>query len=181
MALHLPTTTRPVQTQPRAAYALPGLRCGAPQRPDRVREHGAPTAAANLRQCRHNVANPMIESSRRSGHFDARWHTNSSRPPRTLVPGAEDDVRSIQNWENEGGRYATNNKTDAPAGLEWYAFASRYFPGRRRHDLEALKAYEAYRSATVAPSSVPRRPPEAADVIRRRAHRPSRSREVSAI
>jgi hypothetical protein len=32
------------------------------------------------------------------------------------------------------------------AGLEWYAFLSRYFPYRRRHDHQALKAYEAYRS-----------------------------------
>lgn len=89
----------------------------------------------------------MIASSRRQGHFDPRWHTNSSRPPRALVPAADDGGPSIQNWENEGGRYATTDQTDAPAGLEWYAFFSRYFPGRRRHDLEALKAYEAYRSA----------------------------------
>jgi len=39
-----------------------------------------------------------------------------------------------------------------PAGLEWYPFLSRYFPDRCRHDLEALKAYEANRSAAVAPS-----------------------------
>ena len=39
-----------------------------------------------------------------------------------------------------------------PAGLEWYAFLSHYFPDRRLHDLEALKANEAYRSAAVAPS-----------------------------
>ncbi len=70
-----------------------------------------------------------------------------------------------------------NDETDAPAGLEWYAFSGRYYPGRRRHDLEALKTYEAYRSAAIAPSSVPRRP----DVIRRRSHRPSRSFGVSAI
>jgi hypothetical protein len=123
----------------------------------------------------------MIQSSRRHGHFDPRGHINSSRPPPALAPAAEDDVRSIQNWENEGGRYATNNQTGARAGLEWYAFSNRYFPGRSRHDLEALKAYEAYRSAAVAPSSVPRRSPEAADVIRGGSRRPSRSSEVSAI
>jgi hypothetical protein len=39
-----------------------------------------------------------------------------------------------------------------PSGLEWYAFLSRYFPGRRRHDLEALKAYEPYRSAVAGNS-----------------------------
>ncbi len=34
---------------------------------------------------------------------------------------------------------------DAPAGLDWQAFSAAYFPGRRRHDLEALTAYGAYR------------------------------------
>jgi hypothetical protein len=33
----------------------------------------------------------------------------------------------------------------APAGLDWYAFSARYFPGRRRHDLEAVRAYGAYK------------------------------------
>jgi hypothetical protein len=30
-------------------------------------------------------------------------------------------------------------------GLDWQSFSSAYFPGRRRHDLEALIAYGAYR------------------------------------
>jgi hypothetical protein len=34
---------------------------------------------------------------------------------------------------------------DVPAGLRWQAFSAAYFPGRRRHDLEALTAYGAYR------------------------------------
>ena len=29
--------------------------------------------------------------------------------------------------------------------LDWQAFTARYFPERRRHDLEALTAYAAYR------------------------------------
>ena len=33
----------------------------------------------------------------------------------------------------------------APAGLDWQDFSATYFPGRRRHDLEALTAYGAYR------------------------------------
>ena len=33
----------------------------------------------------------------------------------------------------------------APAGLDWQAFSAAYFPERRRHDLEALTAYGAYR------------------------------------
>ena len=34
-----------------------------------------------------------------------------------------------------------------PEDLDWQAFFATYFPGRRRHDLEALTAYCAYRSA----------------------------------
>ncbi len=30
-------------------------------------------------------------------------------------------------------------------GLDWQSFSAAYFPGRRRHDLEALTAYGAYR------------------------------------
>jgi hypothetical protein len=30
-------------------------------------------------------------------------------------------------------------------GLDWQSFSSAYYPGRRRHDLEALIAYGAYR------------------------------------
>ena len=32
----------------------------------------------------------------------------------------------------------------APAGLSWTAFSERYFPGRRRHDLEVLRAFSKY-------------------------------------
>jgi hypothetical protein len=98
----------------------------------------------------------MIESSRRHGYFDARWNTNTVRPPRALVPASDERGHSVQRWENEGGRYTTTTQTDAPAGLEWYAFSNRYFPGQGRHHLEALEAYEAYRSAATPPGPVPR-------------------------
>jgi hypothetical protein len=35
--------------------------------------------------------------------------------------------------------------TDSAENLDWEEFSARYFPGRRRHDLEALTAYSAYR------------------------------------
>jgi hypothetical protein len=31
--------------------------------------------------------------------------------------------------------------------LDWSAFLARFFPNRRRHDFEALAAYESYRHA----------------------------------
>jgi hypothetical protein len=81
-------------------------------------------------------------------------------PACALPAVAADDGPSLLRWENEGGSYSMTDAPDLevdgcekpPAGLDWYAFLSRYFPGRRRYDLEALKAYEAYRSAAVAPS-----------------------------
>jgi hypothetical protein len=32
------------------------------------------------------------------------------------------------------------------ARLDWQAFSSRFFPGRGRHDLQVLKAYDEYRN-----------------------------------
>ena len=43
-------------------------------------------------------------------------------------------------------------------GLDWLEFIAAYFPGRRRHDLEALTAYSAYkrsRDAGAGPSVEP--------------------------
>lgn len=40
---------------------------------------------------------------------------------------------------------AVASGADVPAGLDWRVFSAAYFPGRRRHDLEALTAYGAYR------------------------------------
>ena len=52
----------------------------------------------------------------------------------------------------ETKRSATNHVASAVAGgarvtdgLDWQSFSAAYFPGRRRHDLEALTAYGAYR------------------------------------
>ena len=104
---------------------------------------------------------PMIrtagDAESRASHVVDRF----SQQPHALVPAVGRDAGpSIDSWENEGGSYPMTDAPDLevdgcekpPAGLDWYAFLSRYFPGRRRHDLEALKAYEAYSSAAVAPS-----------------------------
>ena len=52
----------------------------------------------------------------------------------------------------EGTRPTTNHVAPAaassahlPDGLDWQKFSAASFPGRRRHDLEALAAYGAYR------------------------------------
>jgi hypothetical protein len=38
----------------------------------------------------------------------------------------------------------------ASLGLDWQEFSSSYFPGRRRHDMEALTAYRAYKLLQLA-------------------------------
>ncbi len=45
----------------------------------------------------------------------------------------------------ESAGSAVAGSADAPDGLDWETFSAAYFPGRRRHDLEALTAYGAYR------------------------------------
>jgi hypothetical protein len=41
------------------------------------------------------------------------------------------------------------------SGLDWQEFSSTHFPGRRRHDMEALTAYEAYKRSPVADEPAP--------------------------
>jgi hypothetical protein len=42
------------------------------------------------------------------------------------------------------------------ARLDWQAFCAHYFPDRRRHDFEVLKAYEAYRNGSPMEERFPR-------------------------
>jgi hypothetical protein len=64
----------------------------------------------------------MIEPSRRHGHFDPRF-----------------SIRLAS---------ATRRVDEVPGGLDWAAFAGRLFPGPRRHDFQALRAYEAYKDGS---------------------------------
>jgi hypothetical protein len=79
-----------------------------------------------------------VDPSRRHGRFDLRW------PARPL--------RGAADWRAP----APVGLGDVPDGLDWEAFSTRYFPGRRRHDLEAISAYDAYtHGPTVAEGSRP--------------------------
>jgi hypothetical protein len=60
----------------------------------------------------------------RAGRFDAERE-------RPLTEGAAAAVAS--------------SSGEAPDGLDWQTFSAAYFPARRRHDLEAITAYGAYR------------------------------------
>jgi hypothetical protein len=69
----------------------------------------------------------VVEASRKHGPFDTRWPF--ARQQRS------DTVRTA----------APLRTADAAEVLEWDAFSNRYFPGRRRHNMEALTAYATYK------------------------------------
>jgi hypothetical protein len=68
----------------------------------------------------------MVELGYKHGPFDFRY-----RVPRKIATPV---------WELQPDR-------DGPGRLGWSAFLARFFPTRRRHDFEALAAYEGYRNA----------------------------------
>jgi len=68
----------------------------------------------------------MVESGRKHGPFDFRY------PLRRRIASPV--------WELQRNR-------DGSGRLEWSIFLARFFAKRRRHDFEALAAYEGYRNA----------------------------------
>jgi hypothetical protein len=68
----------------------------------------------------------MVESRRKHGSFDHRY-------PPLSAPETPSWVQEIE------------------GGLEWTAFLDRFFPGSRRHNVEALAAYGAYKAAHERP------------------------------
>jgi hypothetical protein len=78
----------------------------------------------------------MRESARKHGAFDDRY------PVRQKLPAPSWDLR----LDGQGGER-----------IEWSTFLARFFPNRRRHDFEALAAYEAYRN-TLDRGTAQRRP-----------------------
>lgn len=86
--------------------------------------------------------------------------------PKRFVSALRSECEPLQRWEDEGGKQSADGAPEietrgerAAAGLSWSEFLGRFFPGRRRHDLEALEAYAAYRSESApAPSTVVRLP-----------------------
>lgn len=69
----------------------------------------------------------MIENSRRHGPFDRRWR---HRDAMSVPPGSR--------------RVTAAGEED---GLDWRTFSTRLFPDRRRHDLEVLEAFMAFRNS----------------------------------
>lgn len=57
---------------------------------------------------------------------------------------------------------------DGSARLEWSVFLARFFPTRRRHDFEALAAFEGYRNALDRAASPPCSPTRRPAFARRR-------------
>ena len=69
----------------------------------------------------------MVEASRKHGPFDTRW-PSARKDSAGVVPTAP-PLRAAE----------------AAEALDWQAFSNRYFPGRRRHDMDALTAYATYK------------------------------------
>ena len=113
-----------------------------------------------------------VENTRRHGHSDPRFGTrrhlhlvvdgdmydelapSAFRPPPELAHiKAQDDDLSV--WESEGGLWATRETgtEDPPPALDWHAFA-QLVPVRGRHDLDAVKAYAAYRTTGRLPAAL---------------------------
>jgi hypothetical protein len=67
----------------------------------------------------------MVERSRKHGPFDSRY------PGLRKLPAPVWELTAL---DERGQR------------LDWTAFAGRFYPGRRRHDFEAIAAYAAYRN-----------------------------------
>jgi hypothetical protein len=65
----------------------------------------------------------VVEASRKHGPFDPRWP--SARRDNARAVSTAPPLRAAE----------------AAEVLDWEAFSNRYFPGRRRHDLNALAAY----------------------------------------
>jgi hypothetical protein len=64
-----------------------------------------------------------------------------SRPP---APTAEREPRVAKVAS------AVASSADVPDRLDWQTYCAAYFPGRRRHDFEALTEYGAYRHSRAA-------------------------------
>jgi hypothetical protein len=68
----------------------------------------------------------VVEASRKHGPFDTRWP--SARKESSDAAPTAPPLRAAE----------------AAEALDWEAFSNRYFPGRRRHNMEALTAYATY-------------------------------------
>jgi hypothetical protein len=69
----------------------------------------------------------VVEASRKHGPFDTRW--SSAREEGAAAVETAPPARAAEAAET----------------LDWESFSNRYFPGRRRHDMEALTAYAGHR------------------------------------
>ena len=100
----------------------------------------------------------MVEAGRRHGHHDPRYASGQDVRRKShlrLVP--DDGGDAIDSWEDEGGQFAPPPHVvpvpEPQPGLDWEVFSETYFPGRHRHDFEAVKAYEAYRATGAVPGA----------------------------
>jgi cold shock CspA family protein len=104
-----------------------------------AREGGMGPEAINVRRLAsvRRRSSGSFEAPRRHGAFDPRF---PRRQPHATAPRARPGHATIQ---------------DGNGGLDWYPFLAQFFPGRQRHDLEALEAFEAYGNGNDTNRQVP--------------------------
>jgi hypothetical protein len=78
--------------------------------------------------------------------------TASARVPVSADERLRDDVA----WNLPRRAVATLSRTTGQHGLDWDGFVDAYFPGSRRHDLEAIVAYGAYKRGVVVAAQTSR-------------------------
>jgi hypothetical protein len=61
---------------------------------------------------------------------------------------ADDQRRDDEAWNLPRRSVETGGRATARDGLDWHEFVDAYFPGSRRHNLEAVASYGAYRRRT---------------------------------
>jgi len=93
----------------------------------------------------------MARARTTAGHAEAtaeldRVAWNTPRRPGDAAPESPDRPWSRAEAERLGADGGSSG-TGLSQRLDWSLFLARYFPRRRRHDLEALTAYGEYRSS----------------------------------
>ncbi len=70
---------------------------------------------------------------------------------------ADDRRRDDEAWNLPRRSVLTAKQATARVGLDWAEFVEAYFPGSRRHNLEAVASYGAYRRSGVVDDQKSRR------------------------
>jgi hypothetical protein len=78
-------------------------------------------------------------------------------PLSDIVISSSSNPKAKHPWAKQGAS-AIASSSKPRDGMDWQAFSAAYFPGRRRHDLEAIVAYGKSRRADSTQDHAPEVP-----------------------